>query len=458
MTRNDNSRQATAISRRQLLRRGVGGALLLTPLGWLAAQPAEARLAPAARPLPADQFAADVALAWFAELLHLIRETPGFSPPVASRAIGYAGVTLYETVVDGMPDHVSLAGLLSGLSPLPPPGRSAAYHWPSVANAALAELFRLLFPGAPAARMEALDRLEATHDSAPNAGLRRRSVERGRSVAQAVFHWSKSDGGHEGYLRNFPVEYVAPVGPGLWQPTPPGFQAALQPLWGTNRPFMADPEECMPEPPPAYSTDPSSAFFAEAFEVYQAVNQLMPEQRAIAHFWSDDPGQTATPPGHSISILTQLLSQQGASLATAAETYARLGIALADSFIGCWHVKYQHNLLRPITYVQAHIDPSWGDPLPLVTPPFPEYTSGHSVQSAAAAQVLAAHFGKLEFIDHTHDDRGLPARSFSSFDEMAAEAAISRLYGGIHFRAAIDRGLDQGRCIGRRAVALAVRR
>lgn len=152
-----------------------------------------------------------------------------------------------------------------------------------------------------------------------------------------------------------------------------------------------------------------------------------------------------------------MLRARDASLAEAAEAYALLGIAVADAFIGCWRVKYEHNLLRPITYIRATIDPGWGDPLPLVTPPFPEYTSGHSVQSAAAAAVLTARFGVVPFVDHTHDARGFAPRAFASFEDAAAEAAISRLYGGIHYRAAIERGLTQGRCIGEGAAALPLR-
>ena len=188
--------------------------------------------------------------------------------------------------------------------------------------------------------------------------------------------------------------------------------------------------------------------------MYQTVNDLTPEQLAIATYWSDDPGTTATPPGHSLSILRQVLAAQDSSLADAAEVTARLGLAVCDAFIACWRTKYQYNLLRPITYVREHVDPGWGDPLPLTTPPFPEYTSGHSVQSGAAAEVLTAFFGPVAFTDRTHDGRGLPARSFASFREAADEAAISRLYGGIHFRSAIDLGLAQGRCIGLAAASL----
>jgi hypothetical protein len=195
-----------------------------------------------------------------------------------------------------------------------------------------------------------------------------------------------------------------------------------------------------------------SAFYVEARECYRVTNDLTPEQQAIARFWSDDPGQTATPPGHSLSILTQVARELNLTLDRAAEAYAKVGVAVADSFVSCWRTKYQYNLLRPVTYIRRVIDPSWTSLL--VTPPFPEYTSGHSVQTAAAARVLTSLFGQLSFTDHTHDARGLSPRTFSSFAAAAEEAAISRLYGGIHFRAAIEHGLEQGACIGEQVTAL----
>jgi hypothetical protein len=459
MTSTDTWESGCQLSRRQLLTRAVAGAATLTSLGLIA--PAGlARVARAAsRPDPASAFDAEVPARWFDRLLVLIEQTPGFSPPVAARAIGYAGVTLYESVVGGMRDHRTLAGVLESLPPLPSVGHNRAYHWPTAANAALAEVLRLLFPTAQPAQLAAIDDLEAGHAAAVPPGIRDRSIAHGQAIARAIFAWSLTDGGHEGYLRNFPADYTPPVGPGLWEPTPPAFQPALQPWWGSNRPFLSvQSDACAPAPPITYSTDPASSWFAEADEVYRTVNVATAEQLAIAEFWSDDPGRTPTPPGHSISILTQVLRQRSSSLADAAEAYARVGIAVSDAFIGCWQLKYRHNVVRPITFVRSHIDPGWGNPLPLVTPPFPEYTSGHSVQSAAAATVLGGLFGDVGFVDHTHDERGMPARAFTSFRHAAEEAAISRLYGGIHFRAAIERGLEQGRCIGTRAAALPLQR
>jgi hypothetical protein len=408
----------------------------------------------------ADEFDARVPTAWFDLSLELVRTTAGFSPPVASRAFGYAGLALYEAVVPGMDGFRSLAGVLPGLGGLPGPGKNAAYDWPTVANAALASVLRSLFASAPAGSRAAIDSAEAivadTRRPGLPAGVFGRSVERGRATADAVFAWSRSDGGHEGYLRNFPP-YVPPVGPGLWVRTPPGLLAALQPFWGANRCFaIGGGADCPPGDHPAYSEEPGSVFHGEGLEVHAAVRDLTLDQEASARFWSDDPGATATPPGHSMSIATQVLRAERATLAKAAETYAKVGMAVCDAFVACWHAKYRYNLLRPVTYVRRVLDPVWF-PI-LVTPPFPEYPSGHSVQSGAAFQVLTDLFGPhYRFVDHTHDARGLAPRSFGSFLEAAEEAAISRLYGGIHFRAAIENGVAQGRCIGSAVSALPMR-
>jgi PAP2 superfamily len=413
---------------------------------------------------PVADYGSSVATSWYRLALDLARSTPGFTPPVTSRAFGYLGVTLYEALVPGMPDNQSLAGQLNELTALPPP-YDHAYHWPTVANSALAASARLFFPTAPNASKAAIDDLEAGFSDmlTPGVppGIVKRSVKRGQVTAAHIFNWSTSDGGHEGYLTNFPSSYTPPVGLGLWIPTAPDYQAALQPYWGQHRPFvLASGADHDPGPPPVFSTELDSAFYAEAIEVYETVESLTEEQRDIAIFWADDPGVTATPSGHSVSILTQILEDQYADLATTADAYARVGMAMSDAFISCWHTKYAYNLIRPISYIQQYIDPQWGvgiRALPVSTPPFPEYTSGHSVQAGAFAQVLFDLFGDLPFIDHTHDERGLTPRTFSSCIEMAGETAISRLYGGVHYRSAIELGIEQGKGVGKAISALTFR-
>lgn len=406
-------------------------------------------------PQDTDHFSADVAVAWFSLAYDLVR-AERLSPPVAARIYGYTGVTLYEAVVPGMPEYQSLTGQLNGLWKVPR-ANGQAYHWPTVANSALAATLKELFAGGASTTLAEIASLEADFAGQFQAGLPpgilRRSVAYGKAVGAAISTWSKADG----YQTLHDCAYTPPVGPSLWRPTPPGFVPALEPCWGQMRPFVLSAgDACDPGPPTAYAEDDTSPFFLEAEEVYDAVNNLTAEQEAIARFWADNPGQTGTPPGHSIAIVSQILVQEGYSLDVAAEAYASVGMAVADAFISCWSAKYEYNLLRPVTYIQSHIDSNWTPLLP--TPPFPEHTSGHSAQSGAAAYILTDMFGDVPFTDRTHDELGLPPRSFNTFAEFATEAAISRLYGGIHFRPAIELGLIQGQCVGHAVRALQFRK
>jgi hypothetical protein len=418
----------------------------------------------------ADEFSHEVASSWAALYLELCQNTPGYSPPVVSRALGYSGVTLYETVVPGMPGYQTLAGQLNGLGALPAPDHGTEYHWPAAANAALERITELLFPGASEAHRDSIAQLAADFHESFHGEVSEDVIERseawGVEVADAVYNWSITDGGHGGHTGNFPADYVAPAGPGLWVPTPQlngsdPQPIPLQPYWGENRPFVlpagGNPnEDCHPGYFPDYSTDPSSDFYDEAAEVYTTVNNITAEQEEIALFWADDPGATATPPGHSCAVLNQVLEAEDASLALAAEAYAKVGIAVADAFIACWHTKYETNLLRPITYIRENFAGAEDWMTFVNTPPFPEYTSGHSVQSGAAFQVMTDLFGEnYAYTDRFHLNRAGTERSFASFSAAADEAAISRLYGGIHYRSAIALGVEQGQCIGNQVSALA---
>lgn len=411
---------------------------------------------------PASSYSAEVARDWSDLHLKLVRRTWGFSPPVAARAFGYLGVTLYESVVPGMPEHQSLAHQLNELGDLPQPEAGMSYHWPAAANSALASMTRWLFATTNAGNKAAIEQLYEQYNRQflmeIDSATLERSARHGEMVASAIFEWSKTDGGHEGYKRNFPADYQPPAGPGMWEPTTRAKgqpSPAMQPTWGNNRTFVTG-DACEVEAPLEYSEDPESAFYNEALEIYETVNRLTPEQREIARFWADDPFRTATPAGHSVSLLTQALAQEQAALDVAAESYAKMGIALADAFINCWRDKYQYNLVRPVTYIRQVIDPRW-QPL-LITPPFPEYPSGHSVESSAAAQILTSLFGEdYAFTDRTHETWGLAPRSFESFAGFAEEAGYSRMYGGIHYRAAVENGWEQGKCVAERVNALKFR-
>jgi len=373
---------------------------------------------------------------------------------------------LYESVVPGMPQHQSLAGQLNELSSLPWAQPDEPLHWPTVANAAMAAMTRMMFPHASAENKARIDLLERNlpikfgQDFDPvavSAEVGNRSQTFGKLMAMALMTWARTDGGHEawGPLRRSRQNYVPPSGAGQWSATPPTFAPALLPWWGEVRPFaLKSAAECDAPPPPAYSEDPASAFHKEAQEVYRISNQATQAQRQFGLYWADDPGKTPTPAGHWVFIANDLLKTRNATLAEAAETFARLNLAMADAFIAAWHTKYTLNLLRPVTYVQLVFDSNWVPTL-MDTPPFPEFPSGHSVQSGAAAAVMARAFGAdTAFVDNTHNDRGWGPRTFSSFKAAADEAALSRLYAGIHFRSGVELGKVQGQCVAQKALSL----
>jgi hypothetical protein len=324
-----------------------------------------------------------------------------------------------------------------------------------VINAALAVTVRAMFANTGPTGQRALDAMERRLTAQAEAGLppdvAARSAAHGRAIAAHILAWAEGDGGAVIENLGFPQAGRQAAEPWRWVPTSdiPLQQAPLLPGWGGNRPFrLGSGADCPIPPHPPYSEEPGSAFHAEAAEVHATWKALTDEQRAIAEFWADDAMLSPTPPGHWISIALQVMARDGADGARHAEVLAMLGMALADAFIACWHEKYAFDLLRPVTYIRRHIDPDFETVL--ITPPFPEYPSGHSVQSGAAEVVLTHLFGDpFAFTDDTHADEGLPARSFASFREAAEEAGISRLYGGIHYRAAIVNGLEQGRCVGR---------
>jgi hypothetical protein len=433
--------QSNDLSRRDFL---TQASLAMT---WLMV-PARLEVGQRLDPRPASEHRADVSVAWFDLSLDLVRTTAGYSPPVAARALAYLGLTLYESVVAGLPGFRSLSGQIPGLVAPNATRAGRRLHWPTSANAALAAATRSLFATTSASNHAAIDALEASFRPVGGpSGLVDASISWGKETAAAVLAAARTDGGHDGHLRNFSTDYVLPTGPGLWVPTPPGFSRALQPRWGENR-TLAVPSgaHCASGDHPAFSDSPGSLFHQDAVEVYDTSNALTAEQVEIAQFWSDDPGSTPTPPGHSISILNQKIETDRLDLGRAAEAYLKVGVAVSDAFVTCWNTKYRYTLVRPVTYIRDLIDSEWS-PL-LTTPPFPEYTSGHSVQSGAAFGVMADLFGdQHSLVDHTHEARGMTPRTFTSFSHCADEAAISRLYGGIHFRPAIELGLEQGRCV-----------
>jgi hypothetical protein len=225
-----------------------------------------------------------------------------------------------------------------------------------------------------------------------------------------------------------------------------------EPFWGELRPFaIKDGDECRPAPPPEYSEKPGSAFYKMASEFYDTVKTLTPEKREIALFWSDNPIATGTPAFHWVSVLQQMVARHHMRADQAVEAFALTTIAMQDAFIGCWKEKYRSYVVRPVTYVQRVWDKNYQTVFP--TPPFPEYSSGHSVISGAAVEILAKVVGdSISYVDSTQADIGHAPRAFANFTAARNEVAISRVYGGIHYMQAVIDGVKQGQCIGQRVL------
>lgn len=384
------------------------------------------------------------------------------SPPVAGRTYAYSSVAAYEALRHAHPEYLSLAGQLNQLQAAPEPDPGEEYLFPLASvNAYLTVAEALVFaPEMVAAHRDSLVR-ELRSRGVPS-GLLQRSMEYGARVGEHVLAWSDTDNIKSARAS---TRLEVTTAPGRWLPTPPAYMPAMEPHWGSVRPFTLDratvTTASMPVP---YNMAEGSEFQRLVMEVYEAGQSLTPEQKEIASFWDCNPFavlpqghlmsaiKKISPGGHWMGITAIALRQTEADLMRTAEAYAQVSVAVADGFISSWAQKYRTIRVRPVTVIQEEIDRAW-QPL-LQTPPFPEYTSGHSVISAAASEVLTHLFGEnFAFEDDTEVQFGIPARSFGSFREAAQEAAISRLYGGIHYRDAIEHGITEGRAIGRVVVA-----
>lgn len=380
-----------------------------------------------------------------------------FSPPVASRVYAYPSIAAYEAIIPAYPSQMSLSGQLRELENVPQPDKNAEYDFALSAIHAFNTVGKAL--------IFSEDRIDAYTESLyaeikegglPNSVFNR-SIQYGTEVAQHILDWADKDNYKE--TRSFP-KYSISDDPSKWQPTPPAYMDGIEPSWNQIRPFVLESaQQFPPKPPTKYDMTPGSKFYKETMEVYKTVKEAGAEETEIASFWDCNPyvmnvtghvmfaSKKITPGGHWIGITRIACEKDSADFMRTVEAYALTSIALADAFISCWDEKYRSNLVRPETVINTHIDEDW---VPILqTPPFPEHTSGHSVISTAAAIALTHLFGdNFYFEDDVEVEYGLPVRRFDSFLDASSEAAISRLYGGIHYMPAIDYGVAQGKNVG----------
>ncbi|HVU03143.1 MAG TPA: vanadium-dependent haloperoxidase [Polyangiaceae bacterium] len=398
-------------------------------------------------------FPSTYARQWMLDLAFSVKYD-NIAPPVASRSFAYAAIAAYEATVHGMPGNQSLVGQLNGLTSLPQPDPSATYDWPTVLAATLGKVVpatyvypNVLFFEYTTRTHISLESIEGIQVSLRvDAGIAQSvvdaSVTYGHALGDAIAAWANQDGYAEARYQG----YVPPSGdPSNWVAT--GYVDALasrpqEPHFGDLRPVvLGSGADCLAPPPVPFSTDPSSAFYAQANDVLQLDLNLTKEQREIALYWADGAG-SETPPGHWLKIANDLV--RPLTLADAVQAYLPVMVSMFDAAIATWNTKYHYDLLRPETYVHRYIDAQWIPLLP--TPQFPSYTSGHSGFSAAAATALTSVFGAGPFTDKTKVRGGFETRTYPNFMAAAIEAGLSRRYGGIHYQMDDEQGRAIGQC------------
>lgn len=393
-----------------------------------------------------------------------------FSPPVASRIYVYPNIAAYEIMAQNSTKFQSLQGQLKGLDSIPNLDPKSGVNQKLSALIAHMEVSKQL--------IFSEDALEKYRDSLYQkwSDENQKEFDTSKEYALKVVDRIKVWMGKDNYkqTRTFPKFSVHANQLGRWQPTPPAYMDAIEPHWGEIRTLVMDSaSQFKPVAPYSFSIDKNSAFYKEAKETYDTGNMIseklievekiqsnkIPEESAIASFWDCNPYATVTqghmmfakkkntPDAHWINIAKIALKKANADFETAVFTHTKTSIGIFESFISCWDGKFSTNVIRPETYINLYIDENWRPQLQ--TPPFPEYTSGHSVVSACSSVILTSIFGdNFSYVDDSETPFGLPKRTFKSFKHAADEASISRLYGGIHYRAAIENGVVQGTNLG----------
>jgi PAP2 superfamily len=380
-----------------------------------------------------------------------------FTPPVAARIYVYSSLASYEAIRFSKKGTESITEKLKGFGKMPLPEKGRNYNYTLAATKAFFTVVRNI-------KVFSVDSLkkyeESVYDNFKETlddSTYQRSVDFGDTIAKVILARAKMDG----YLQSRgKPKHLGSNNPGKWRPTPPDYMDGVEWCWNTMKPMVMDSAaQFKPPAPPAFNTDTNSVFFKAVKEVYLINKNLTEEQKTIARYWDDNPfviehsghmmfaNKKITPGGHWMGIAAIAAKKTKAGAVKTAQTYAMTAIALYDAFISCWDEKYRSNVIRPVTVINESIDQGW-TPF-LQTPPFPEYTSGHSTITRSAAVVLTKLFGENFSFQDTSDLRYIGMqRHFTSFVQAADEASISRVYGGIHYRVSVDEGAKAGRKVG----------
>jgi len=380
-----------------------------------------------------------------------------FSPPVASRVYAYPCIAAHQVLQRDVDHLIDLSGKLNDLKVFTPQMDTTHVSFELAAMSAFFKVSKTLI----FSEEQLENHISKFYHELDSLGvselLIKDSKRYGEAVANHILEWADQDNYKES--RSF-SKFTITENPTEWKPTPPAYMEGIEPHWKTIRPMLLDSaQQFVPSPPTKFDLDKDSKFFKETMQVYTAVKESNEEQKLIASFWDCNPyvmNQTGhmmfatkkiTPGGHWMGIASIASETAGQNFVESIQTTTYVSLALFDGFISCWDEKYRSSLIRPETVINENIDEAW---IPLLqTPPFPEHTSGHSVISTAAATILTSFFGSpFNYLDDVEVKYGLPSRKFESFIQASDEAAISRLYGGIHYMPAITEGVKQGKKVG----------
>lgn len=379
-----------------------------------------------------------------------------FSPPVASRIYAYTNLASYEAIRFARPGYITIAAQLHGFESLPAPEKGKSYNFLLAATkAAFTVAEKVTFSADTLANYQ--NKVYDDFKSLLDTGTFNRSIAFGEEVGKKILKRTTTDN----YKQTRGMEkFLGSDAPGKWRPTPPDYSDAAEPYWAMIKPLWLDSaSQFHCGPPYQYSTDSSSKFFKQVKEVYNIGRNLSDTQKIIARYWDDNPFVTEhsghlmygnkkiTPVGHWMGITGIACKMKNLNEVETAQTYLITSLAIFDGFISCWKVKYETQVIRPVTVVNELIDRNW-QPF-LQTPAFPEHTSAHSVISAAAATVLSKKFGEnFSFHDTSEMEYIGLQRTFPSFMNASIEASVSRIYGGIHYLNSVNEGVIFGKKIG----------
>ena len=382
-----------------------------------------------------------------------------FPPMIAARNYVYANIAAYECIVAGDSTYQTLSGQISHMPPMPQPEQGKAIDYKLAALLAFTKVGNAVtFPeGSMMAYYDQL--IEKADDAGMPDEVLENSKEYSERVFAAIIDWSKKDN----YAQTRSAsKYTVSDEEGRWVPTPPSYTSALESHWMEIRTLVMDSaSQCKPMPAPKFSfKDTSSVFYRGMMEVKHTIDSLNDEEKHMADFWDDNPfkmnvsghvmfaTKKFSPAGHWMNIVGIAAEKANSDFNTTVYAYTKTAIALFDGFISCWDEKFRSNVIRPETVINKYVDAEWRPYIQ--TPPFPSYVSGHSVISAAAAEVMTDIFGdNFSYVDTSEIEFGIPHRSFTSFRQAAMEASMSRLYGGIHYRFDLEEGTKQGTEVGR---------